>query len=411
MIFRTLISFYLLVIIVNLEGLTGANTNPIEKGLLLICSLVFVMTRRIYVANIGLALALVAATVISAVGTQYSGFGLDRYFRGLISLVTPFLLLCAEPTEKDSKRLLLIFAWAPLVAMVLGVMYQVAGIRAIWYTDFLTATRLQGSLSPAGLGSLCYLGAIAATLKAAADRRRLYIWLGLAAVNCVILVLSAARMPLALTVLVCAVIYLTMVNPNVSGMLTAALAGIPAAAVVMLVFGQSLLARFESESLSGRELLWQYLEIALADHPVFGVGIGHQILLLPERLKTLTTTMAAHNEYLRIAVETGYVGAVIIFGAIALMCLNICRLSRVSHRFAFLAICVSFFIFCKTDNAISSSITPFALVLASFAFPRGRKQHHTDPAAYRMPESYGATAARSRLQGHGHTGLPLKRFH
>jgi len=408
MIFRTLLSFYLLVIILNLEGLTGANTNPIEKGLLLIVSLVFVMTRRLNITNLGLVFVLVGATILSAVGTQYEGFGLNRYFRGLISLVTPFLLLCAEPTEKDSRRLILLLALSPLAAMILGVMYQAAGVRAIWYTDFLTATRLQGSLSPAGLGSICYIGAIAATLQAAIDRRRLYLWLGLAAINGVILVLSAARMPLALTVLVCAVIYLTMVNPNVSGILMGVLAGIPAAAVVLLVFGQSLLARFESESLSGRELLWQHLEVALAYNPIFGVGIGHQILLIPERLKTLTTTMAAHNEYLRVAVETGYVGAAIIFMTIALMCLNICRQSRVGHRMAFLAICVSFFIFCRTDNAISSSITPFALVLASFAFPRAwrhrKAQTEHDEGHEHLP------AAAMHVPAHGRTGLPVRRF-
>jgi O-antigen ligase len=371
MIFRALISLYLVLVIANLEALTGAaNTNPIEKGALLVCALVFVATRKINLTNIGLVLVIVLATLVSAAGTQHPGFGFDRYLRGLVSLVTPFLLLCAEPTRRDSERLTIILAFGPLAVMLTGALYQIGGIHSLWYTDFLTATRLQGSLSPAGLGSVCYVGAIAATLRAALAPHQTYRWLGLAAVNTAILVLSAARMPLALTALVCVTIYLSMINPHVTGIVAAIMAGIPVAATILLLFGGALLARFESQSLSGRDLIWQYLEAALAEHPVFGVGIGHQILLLPERVMTLTATMAAHNEYLRVAVETGYPGAVLIFCATALICLNIWRSTRVGRHVAFLAICVSFFIYCATDNALSSGVTPLALVLASFAFPR-----------------------------------------
>lgn len=374
MIFRTLISLYLLLVIANLEALTGAaNTNPIEKGALLVCALVFVTTRKINLTNTGLVLVIVLATLVSAAGTQYPDFGFDRYFRGLVSLVTPFLLLCAEPTRRDSERLTLILAFAPLAVMLTGALYQIGGIHPLWYTDFLTATRLQGSLSPAGLGSVCYVGTIAAVLRAALAPHQTYRWLGLAAVNAAILVLSAARMPLALTALVCVTVYLTMINPHVTGIIAAIMAGIPVAATILLLFGDALLARFESQSLSGRDLIWQYLEAALAEYPAFGVGIGHQILLLPERVMTLTATMAAHNEYLRVAVETGYPGAVLIFCAIALICLNIWRSARVGRNVAFLVICASFFLYCATDNALSSGVAPLALVLASFAFPRRRQ--------------------------------------
>lgn len=371
MAFRLLLLLFFALVAINLEIVPGvAKANPIEKGVLLICGMAFLATRRIDPRNLLLVALLVFATFVSAVGTAYAGFEFDRYLRGLVSLVVPWLFLAAAPSERDRDFLIAVLAWMPPAVVAIGALYAAAGLHPLWHTDFLGAPRLQGSSIPAGLGSIGYVGAFAAMLGVAFRRGRLYPWL--VALNLVILLLSAARMPLALALVLCATVYLTMIRKSPAGLLAAAIAGPVLAAGMLLTIGKPLLTRFESQSTSGRDMIWDYLDAWLDRFPAFGVGLGHQIVLLPEDIMQRTGTMAAHNEYLRLAVETGYFGAVAVFGCIALMCLNIWGSPRVRFRAVFLVACLSFFVYCQTDNAISSTNIPFVLVLASFAFARPR---------------------------------------
>ncbi|MGE0231393.1 MAG: O-antigen ligase family protein [Flavobacteriaceae bacterium] len=369
MAFRILLVFFFALVTINLEIVPGvAKANPIEKGLLLVCGLAFLATRRINGVNLLLLGLLGFATFVAAAATGYSGFETGRYLRGLVSLVVPWLFLAAEPTTRDRDLLIRIFSWLPLCIIGLGAIYSAAGLHPLWHTDFLGAPRLQGSTIPAGLGSVCFVGTFAAMLGAALNGGRLHF--GLAALNFVILILSAARMSLALSLVLCATVYLTMMRKNPVSLLAMAVAGPVVAIGMLFTIGQPLLTRFESQSTSGRDLIWDYLAAWLDKFPAFGVGLGHQIVLLPEDIMQKTGTIAAHNEYLRLAVETGYFGVTAIFGCLALMCLNIWCSPRVAYRPVFLVACLTFFVYCWTDNAISSTNIPFVLVLASFAFAR-----------------------------------------
>ncbi len=369
MAFRLSMTLFFAIVAINLHIMPGlANANPAEKGLMLLCGLVFLATRRINWVNLIIVGVLALAAFIAALSTQYSGFSFNRFVRALVSFVAPWLLLAAEPTTSDRDHLLRTLGWMPIVMVGIGAIYDAAGLSPLWHTDFLGAPRLQGSTMPSGLGTIGMLGVVACAIGFAVHGRLTFVSLG--AVDFLILILSAARMSLALTLLVCAAVYFAMVRKSAGTLVLTIVFGIVTAAGVLLTIGQPLLTRFESESLSGRSLIWEYLGTWLDKYPAFGVGLGHQILLLPEHVMQQTGTMAAHNEYLRLAVETGYFGAVLIFGGLVLLCLNLWASLRVNFQFAFLAACIAFFIYCRTDNAISSSFTPFLLVLASFAFAR-----------------------------------------
>jgi hypothetical protein len=58
-------------------------------------------------------------------------------------------------------------------------------------------------------------------------------------------------------------------------------------------------------------------------------------------------------------------------------------------------ICVSFFIYSMTDNTISSSVTPFALVLASFACERLQQRRTIQSSSHMMMAQWHSRPLRS----------------
>lgn len=382
MLFRYALAFFIIFVGVGVDNFVHIDSNPVEKSMLFCLGVLFLLTRKIRWDVFCLIALMLLVTLLCALLSSYYNLSFNRYIRSAFSLSATFLLLAGVPTEKDRDTIIRLLTALPLIMVGMGAIYEVVGIRTLFYVDFLGASRLQGSTIPAGLGTGGYLGAVAAMLGAAFINKKVY--LPLAFVNLVILVLSAARMPLALSVALCGYIYFIMVNRGFFVRVTSVSIVVPAAAGIVVLFGESILTRFESESLSGRDLIWEALQRVLDAYPYFGIGLGHQILVIPPDVSFIAQTIAAHNEYLRIGVETGYVGVTLIFGLLAAICLVIWLRPTTGRNFAFLLMCLSFFVYCRTDNAISSTTTPFMLVLASFAFSYRRQ-----PAYHRPLVPYG----------------------
>jgi O-antigen ligase len=77
-----------------------------------------------------------------------------------------------------------------------------------------------------------------------------------------------------------------------------------------------------------------------------------------------TATFAAHNEYLRLTVETGYVGITIIMGLLLALFAYIFITRKNCQNPVYLTIVASFFVYSYTDNVISSNTSIFVLFMA-----------------------------------------------
>lgn len=365
MLFRIALTFLIAIFVIGLHYFVRIDSNQVQKLLLFMTACLFLATRRIRWEIIVLIALMLLVTLITAGLSSYNGFSFGRYIRSAFSLGVTFLMLAGEPTERDRDTLIRLLTAMPIAMVVLGGLYDAAGIHPLLYTDFTGAVRLQGTGIPAGLGTVGYLGVTAAILGAAIHRSPVYLWLSL--INLVILALSAARMPLALATCLFFFIYYTSVNRGILTRVASLCLVIPAGLIFLVVFGGGLIRRFQSESLSGRDLIWAALQQVLDKYPVFGIGLGHQISVIPPAIAEKAATVAAHNEYLRLSLELGYPGAVVVFGLMCLMVLAVWYRSK-PKTLTFLLVCASFFAYCKTDNAISSTTTPLIVVLASFAF-------------------------------------------
>ena len=127
----------------------------------------------------------------------------------------------------------------------------------------------------------------------------------------------------------------------------------------------------EASNLSGRQLLWPMFEAVAARAPWFGWGLGSGNLVIPRdgMIAILLGTWAAHNEYLRIQVEGGYVGRTLLIVLFALWATTNTRRLPPLERVVMGLIFVTFAAHALTDNVLIS--TPacvfFAFIASVFA--------------------------------------------
>jgi O-antigen ligase len=126
-----------------------------------------------------------------------------------------------------------------------------------------------------------------------------------------------------------------------------------------------------ADNLGGRNLLWPVFEDAAAQSPWVGWGIGAGNAIIPPHgpIARLLHTWAAHNEYLRIAVEGGQLGLAALIGLFAAWVVVHTRRPGPADGRIMRIVFVAFACHAVTDNVLIS--TPacvfFAFTAAVFA--------------------------------------------
>ncbi|HEX6559068.1 MAG TPA: O-antigen ligase family protein, partial [Longimicrobiales bacterium] len=106
---------------------------------------------------------------------------------------------------------------------------------------------------------------------------------------------------------------------------------------------------------NGRELLWAILWGAFAASPIIGLGLGSSAAVIRETFPG--QVRVAHNEYMRLATDTGVLGVLLFATAVIVWLVAALRLSRRGDRavreFAFpaAATIVAWGVIAITDNA------------------------------------------------------------
>ena len=89
----------------------------------------------------------------------------------------------------------------------------------------------------------------------------------------------------------------------------------------------------------------------------------------------LTNTRAAHNEYLRILVELGYVGVVGFYaGFLVLLASVFTRITQPGYKLAYVMFCLSFLAYSATDNTLTVHFTLLALVVAMVGYTSNHQE-------------------------------------
>lgn len=195
-------------------------------------------------------------------------------------------------------------------------------LMVVWV--WLTVTRI------AALASVVGLGTIAALMAVTSGNRKVLIGSALAVVTVGVLLL-----------------------PNV---LERSLGFVPGPAeLVQLVRNPAVM--YHAINWQGRELLWAILWVAIMASPVIGHGLGSSAVFIRESFPD-QRVQVAHNEYLRLATDTGLIGVFLFAAACIGWLVAMLRLSlsgdRTVREFAFPAVAaiLAWAVISITDNPL-----------------------------------------------------------
>lgn len=301
--------------------------------------------------------------------------------RSLIGAVAPFAFCFCRLPRRWTAAVIEATIWVPTLILVFGLFLTAAGMRPLLAPDEGGSVRLAGSTLPAFLGGFAMMASYAALVELYRNGRNRYLYL--LVLNLVILVGTGARSPLACAVLVVGIAFVAIksnsftlrkrVLPLILALLSLPIMlGIAATSNSIRLL--TVLSGGNAEGLSGRDVIWPFFQAAFAQSPVFGWGLGTgKVLVDPDSLvaKLLGTT-AAHNEYLRMGVDGGYVGITLIMVFMTLWTWRWSTLTAHSDRIIVRMIVLAFALQSITDNTLIAPTASVLFTWLSAIFARGR---------------------------------------
>lgn len=383
--------------ILNFEKVFGVEQAILfSKSMLLLSAIVATATRKRIAISFSLSLTALFLVFITALLSRFTDFEWSNWFRALNNVIVPFFLLSIIPNENDRDSLLHILAWAPVVSVAAGIIYQLTGRSTLFGSDNLNGgERLQGSLIPAFLGGVALTGALASLILMRCRDNR---FLGLAIGDLLILLMTAARTPIVLAIAICGYFFFFETHIARIKKVAAFALLLVGGAAFLATIGHVIAERFSSGNMSGRDVLWRYLYTVIDRYWDFGVGLGHVGFTVPHAVSILVGGIVApHNEFIRLSVELGIVGASCYFVIYALIVLNVWSRAHAGGALVLLT-GVGFLLLCYTDNAfLTPTYYPILFAASFWALCPRQPRQHLPASDIEMQE--GANLAKSQLIG------------
>lgn len=298
--------------------------------------------------------------------------------RSFVGSTAPFVLAFAAAPRPVWSALCKAVIAVPLISAAVGLLAWPAGLHPAFDHNW----RFQGLHSPPFLAGFCITAVFAATLEYLRSFRMRWLLLGGAALG--VLFASQARAPIGATALFLLLVFVLSdrrVFP-LKRKLDLAMGGLLPALVILGPLLLYALDRFlgadEVARFSGRDVIWPYFLDAIETRPLFGYGLGAGKLIVdPEDPQIrLIRSNAAHNEYLRLAVDAGIIGAAAIFLAIIAWIWSGTRRIAATERLVLRCALAATLLHAAFDNTLiaSTAVIQFAWYHAAMSRARSERQ-------------------------------------
>ena len=146
---------------------------------------------------------------------------------------------------------------------------------------------------------------------------------------------------------------------------------------------------------SGRDVIWPYFLDAIENRPLFGYGLGAgKLIVNPEDPQIrLIRSNAAHNEYLRLAVDAGIIGCTLIFASIIAWVWGGTRGVRPSDRLVLRCALVAALLHSGFDNTLIASTAVIQFTWFAAALARARMERRDTARHEALREALARRAA------------------
>ena len=297
--------------------------------------------------------------------------------RSLVGSTAPFVLGFALAPKSLWTALCRGTALLPLISVFGGLLAGLVGFAS----PMDPFGRFQGLHSPPFLAGFCSTAIFAATLEYLRGFK--LPWLILGGINMAILLATQARAPLGAVILFMCIVYFLSnrkafplkrkVDLLMGGMLPALILLGPVLIYAMQRFFAPDYAG-NSFNFSGRDIIWPFFVDAIEQRPLFGFGLGAGKLLVDPAdpgIRYLGSS-AAHNEYLRLAVDGGIIGCAAVFSALVAWVVAGSRRAPPADKLVLLAAMLAVLLHSGFDNTLiaSTAVIQFAWFAAAMARAR-----------------------------------------
>ena len=314
--------------------------------------------------------------------------------RSLIGSFAPYAFSFSRLSRGWARAMIRMTTWIPPITVAAAAALDMAGLHPMFVDS--GGMRLAGLGHPAFLAGFCLTAIYACLIEL--YRGRPLLWL--LAANGTILLLTGARAP---TAYAAAVTILTLVcvdtpqfpwRRRLPLLLFGALAGAMLAGLASSLSDLRLFALLDGEAanLSGREQLWPLFAAAAEGSPWvgWGVGAGNAIIPPDSQIAKQMHTWAAHNEYLRMAVEGGELGRALLILMFTLWAWTHTARLRPSERRIMRFVFAAFACHAITDNVLISTSASVLFAFVSAVFARGALESGAAVTPARTPRLLGA---------------------
>lgn len=275
---------------------------------------------------------------------------------------------------RRDHSLLKILVWAPIVSVLVGVVFQLAGILALFAER--SPPRLEGATIPPWLATMSLCAVIACLVL---YRREQWKWAkGLGFINVIIIGGTLTRgAVLALSIAaVPSLVRFSRQQLSVKGKTGPAKLAIAAAITIVgiAILGQGLAERDEDatyyvaghakthEITSGRLQAWDVAYEQTKVNLAFGRGIGAGPIVGKTPGSPIGFT-AQHSEYVRMLLEGGIIGGVLVLVTIMTTMISEIRRAPLTVRADLIAAGVAFATYATTENLLSAAPLAVAFLL------------------------------------------------
>jgi len=301
-------------------------------------------------------------------------------FRSFLGSAAPFAFCFVRLPREWSRGVILAVLGLPLASILLGAVLTVAGLHPLLVEG--AGLRLQGAGHPAFLAGFALTAMYAALTELLRTGKWRFVFA--LALNLAILVLTGARAPLAIGMAVTFLALIAAPSARFSWPARCALLlGFGVIGAILFAAGSALntmrifnLLATDADNLSGRDEIWPMFQAAWDASPWWGwgVGAGKVLVDVDSPLARLLGTTAAHNEYLRIGVEGGYVGLALLVMFFVLWAWTHLRVLRGSDRAIMALVLIGFAVHSATDNTLIATTSSVLFTWVTAVFARGARQ-------------------------------------
>ena len=325
----------------------------------------------------------------------YPGLTMGDSVRSLIGSGAPFAFSFSRLSRRWCAAIIEATIWVPTLILVFGAMLDIAHIRPFLNLDEGNSYRLSGSTHPAFLGGYAMTAMYACLVELYRKGRNRYLYL--LVLNALILIGSGARSPLACAVIVVGLAFIAIRSDSFTlrKRVLPMILGLLALPIMLAIAATSNSIRLltvlsgNAEGLSGRDVIWPFFEAAFAQSRLFGWGLGAgKMIIDPDSLTAhLLGTTAAHNEYLRIGVEGGYLGIALVMTFLTLWTWRWSRMMQRSDRIIVRLVMFCFALQSITDNTLIAATASILFAWMSAVFARGAAEAREGDAARAAPRA------------------------